>query len=183
MRLNSSSTVQSQWIAMVLASGIFTMSIPEISIGQTIYVEPLHVGSEKGNPHYEYSDILRGILREKGLTVVAPLRSASGEELLPAKLPKNMHVVFALVLKQSTLHPGFLCTGATDSAPGHLTISARLRRTSGEEAILKDVTREVTLYKDDVLCKAQGMTKAAKQRIMREVMSPVADQVVDLVRK
>lgn len=183
MRLNSSRPIQFKWIAIVLASGIFSMSIPGISIGQTVYVEPFRLGSEEGRPRYDYSDILRGILKEKGLTILAPLRSESGEELPPAELPKNTHVVFALVLKQSTLHPHSICSGMTDSSPGLLTISGKLRRPSGEEAIFKDVTTQVTLHRTDVLCETQDMTKAAFHRIFREAMSPIAEQIVTLIRK
>lgn len=183
MRLNSSSPVQAKWVAMVLASGVFILSIPGISIGATVYVEPLRLGSEEGRPRSDYTDILRGLLEEKGVTILAPLRSESGEELLPAELPKNTHVVFALVLKKSTLHPDSICSGTTDSSPGRLTIGGKLRRPTGVETIFKDATTDVTLYRSDVLCETQGMTKAAFRRIFREAMSPIAEQVVDLIKK
>lgn len=184
MRLNSSSPIQFKWVAMVLASGISIMSIPGISIGQTVYVEPLHIGHEKGRLHDEYADVLRGILRENGLIIVPPLWSRTGAEL-PPKLPNNAYVVFALVLKQSTLHPRFLCAGPTsdDSSHGYLTISGKLRKPTGEEVIFEDATTDVTLYRSDVICREQGMTEDGKKRIFREAMSPIAEQVVGLIRK
>lgn len=138
---------------------------------------------KKGRVHDEYSDILRGIFRENRSTIVPPHLSASGEELLPANPPKNLHVVFALALKQSTLHPGSTSSRSIDSSPGRPTISGKLRRPTGVEAILKDATTDVTLYRSDVLCKTQGMTKAGKQRIFHEAMLPIAEQVVGLIRK
>ncbi|SPP64356.1 hypothetical protein [Nitrospira lenta] len=162
---------------------MFLLFIPGICTGQTVFVEILHIGHENGPPQKEYSEALRRLLRQYGLTVLPPVQTETGGESLPVNPPPDMYVVTKLVLKKSTLSPGAICTGMSAETSGELTVGAYLRDPRGQEIALDDKTSAAQLHQNDIKCNTGDLTASSITLIMDTAMAPIAEQVNALIRQ
>jgi len=160
-----------------------TMSASTSVLGQNVFVETMRLGSESGAKRPEYSAILRSQLATGGVKVVPPDKDQSGEERLPAKPPADLYVVTSLVLKHSKLDLTSICQLMASSSRGAMTTGASLKDPAGQTTPLKDANVDVLLTKADVNCNRMDLTSAAAQRLMRDALAPLANQVMALVKK